>query len=385
MGKIIISKLYNQDFLFLFNDDHDILHIKSLRQTMVDKVFIGRICEINQGLNACFVSISPEQKVFVSLSDFKNDTPKCGDNVVIQIKTDALKTKLPQGTTEICFPGQYCVCHLDGVGLNVSKKLDSSDRTRLMEMISDTSISGINDFRWVLRTNAGSLVSENNITPLVEEIEKFIILGNRIREQSKYLSLYTELYAPSSEILSVVGNISTDEYEAIITDSSNYYEILKQSPLGSCKDIKLYDDEYISLKNLHSLETYLLRATDKKVYLDCGGYLVIEPTEAMTVIDVNSGKAESRKKETNGFIYKVNKEAAIEVAKQLRIRNISGMIMVDFINMNNSDDVSSILSILKEELNKDRIKTTLVDMTPLGIVEITRKKIDISLDKTFSR
>ena len=118
---------------------------------------------------------------------------------------------------------------------------------------------------------------------------------------------------------------------------------------------------------------------DKKVYLDCGGYLIIEPTEAMTVIDVNSGKAEGKGKDSREYILKINRQAAVEIARQLKIRNISGMIMVDFISMKADEDNKKIMDILKSEVGKDRVLTNVVDMTPLGIVEITRKKIDIPL------
>ena len=133
------------------------------------------------------------------------------------------------------------------------------------------------------------------------------------------------------------------------------------------------------------METHLREALSKKVWLPCGGYLVIEPTEAMTVIDVNSGKAECKSKKKDSFYLKVNLEAAAETARQLRLRNCSGMIMVDFINMEAAKDKEKLLAALDGYLKEDKIHTRLVDMTPLGIVEITRKKVSKPLADYFGK
>ncbi len=126
-------------------------------------------------------------------------------------------------------------------------------------------------------------------------------------------------------------------------------------------------------------------ALGRKVWLPCGGYLIIEPTEAMIVIDVNSGKTEGKGKKSSDFILKVNLEAAKEVARQLRIRNYSGMIMVDFINMESEEDRKKLLDSLDAWLSEDKIRTRLVDMTALGIVEITRQKISKPLSDYFAK
>ena len=142
----------------------------------------------------------------------------------------------------------------------------------------------------------------------------------------------------------------------------------------------------LSLSKLYSIESHLKEALGKKVWLPCGGYLIIEPTEAMVVIDVNSGKAEISSKHKNdlkeNYILNINIEAAKEVARQLRLRNYSGMIMVDFINMSSDENKQKLLSILDTYLKEDTVKTRLVDMTALGIVEITRKKVNKPLDIT---
>ena len=375
MGKIVISKLNNKDVLFLFNDRHEVSLIKFINNTIVDNIYKGQIIDINKGLRAAFVSIAPEQKVFLPLSEFKDREYKCGDQLLVQIKTDALKTKLPQAGLDICIPGQFVVCHINSNGISVSKKLDNKTKDELTKKVLEENIEGLDEFGWVIRTNAADLLDES-VSPLICEIKEFLTKASYIKNQAKYRTLYSKVYEPSSALMGIISDIPFTDYDTIITDNYDFYELLNSSDLKESKEIKFHADEYVSLKNLHSLETYLNRALDKKVYLDCGGYLIIEPTEAMTVIDVNSGKAEGKTRDSKDFIFKVNKQAAIEVAKQLKIRNISGMIMIDFINMRSDEDNNKLMDILKAETGKDRVLTTVVDMTPLGIVEVTRKKIE---------
>ncbi|HBA48500.1 MAG TPA: hypothetical protein DCZ91_12020, partial [Lachnospiraceae bacterium] len=149
-----------------------------------------------------------------------------------------------------------------------------------------------------------------------------------------------------------------------------------------CPGIRFYQDDMLSLSSLYSVDKKLREALDSRVWLKSGAYLVIEPTEALTVIDVNSGKYESEKDAHDTYL-KINLEAAEEVARQLRLRNLSGIIIVDFINMQLPGDQKELLQYLKKVVSRDRIPTNVVDMTALGLVEITRKKINRPLQEQF--
>ena len=142
---------------------------------------------------------------------------------------------------------------------------------------------------------------------------------------------------------------------------------------GRSPKLRFYDDASYSLSALYSLETELERALKKTVWLKSGGYLVIEPTEAMTVIDVNTGK-NTEKRTAEETYFKTNLEAAAEIAVQLRLRNLSGIIIVDFIDMASSDQKKTLLQTLRNYLQKDPVKTVVVDITALGLVELTRRK-----------
>lgn len=382
MGKIVITRIDENNVLFLFDDNHNLIEIKVLENSLVNSVYVGKIVEINQGLSACFVSISKDCKIFLPLSEFGDNMPKCGDEIIVQIKTDALKTKLPQGTLDICIPGEFCVLHFSGHGINASKKIDSNIGKKLIEEVKNANIEGLRPYRTVLRTNCSYLLEEG-ITPLLEELRSFISLANDIKENGPKRTIYSLLYKDRDSVISAINDISFESYDTIVTDNTEIFETLKNIGSLNNKTIKFHDDA-LSLINLYSLKTHLLRVLDKKVYLSCGGYLVIEPTEAMTVIDVNSGKFEGKHKETEKYIFKVNKEAAVEIARQLKLRNISGMIMVDFINMADENHYNELMNLLNFELNKDRIRTRAIDITKLGLVEITRKKVSLPLDKAIS-
>lgn len=384
MGRIIITQLNGSDFLFLFDDEHELVSIKCIKSSMVDDIYIARIDQINEGLKAAFAQISPDKRVFLPLENFGKDIPKCGTQLPVQIKTDPIKSKLPTAGTDICIPGSLCVLHLEGTGVSVSRKLEASSRDFLFEEVTKRMTEQMQEFRWVIRTNAQNLI-DDSMEPLFEEMSSLMDIGLKIRESSSHLSLYSCLFSHESDLLKCIFEIPFSEYDTIITDNKLYYdEIMESSLVGNNITIKYYDDQYITLKNLHSLETYLNRALDSKVYLECGGYLIIEPTEAMTVIDVNSGKAEGRRRDNDSYIFKINKEAAVEIARQLRLRNISGIIIVDFISMKNKKDEENLIKILQDEFKKDRILTQVVDITPLGLVEITRKKVSASLNQLIT-
>lgn len=382
MGKVIILKRKNCILLFLMDAGGrpQLIRTATLpeNEDILGNIYVGKVAEVIPGIRAAFVSISSFLKVFLPLSDctlplltnrIYDGKLKQGDELVLQINAPALKTKQPKATTKLSLTGQYCVCKRDGHGISCSGKMDKEAAARLKEAIKKEEIKDRKKYSFILRTNAGMLT---NLTPLFEEMKIFISFFNELEQIYNHRNLYSCLYHSEPEIIKQLKDIPTSEYEEIVTDEPDLYELLS----ASLKDekIRLYQDDMLPLSKLYSIDTHLQEALGKKVWLKCGGYLVIEPTEAMIVIDVNSGKAESKGKKSQDYYLKVNLEAAGEVARQLRIRNYSGMIMVDFINMESREDNDKLLSFLDECLKEDKIKTRLVDMTALGIVEITRKK-----------
>lgn len=196
--------------------------------------------------------------------------------------------------------------------------------------------------------------------------------GDMLREKSKHLTAYSYLYKDESFLKDRLNKVfRKNEYTEIVTDLESVFENLKTS----YENIRLYEDKDFGLSKLYSLKTFLEEATAKKVWLKCGGYLYIEHTEAMTVIDVNSGKfSPSKGIDKESAYLSVNLEAASEVCRQLRLRNISGIIIIDFINLVSPEDRESLLEKLRSGSLNDTMKVSVAGITALGLVEITRKK-----------
>lgn len=387
MGKIIISEVMDRQLLFLMDERNHPQFIKVLSDereaSLTGNIYVGRVSDVVPGIQGAFVSISNHQKVFLPFKECyaQSTIPlRQGDELLVQITTTAIKTKLPEASTKLCLAGKYCVCRLNEHGISFSKKISSSKESELKTAITNEGIPGRKGYGFIIRTNAGLL---SDPEPLLIEMRQFIDIFEQISQTGKYRTVYSCLYRAEDECIKAVKNIPTDQYNEIVTDLSFVYEQLMNC--GISVGLRLYQDETLPLAKLYSLETHLRQALSKKVWLPGGGYLIIEPTEAMTVIDVNSGKGSNQKGMAQGQLYlKTNREAAFEIARQLRLRNLSGMIMVDFINMKSSEDEKNLLVYLRECLEKDPVKTRLVDMTALGIVEITRKKENRPLADSFS-
>lgn len=378
MGKIVISEVRNKQLLFLMDEQNHPQFIRTLADQAGDSItgniYAGRVSDVVPGIQGAFVSIRKEQKVFLPFKecpDREDAVPlRQGDELLVQITKPAIKSKLPEASARLCLTGKYCVCRLDGHGINFSKKIAASKCSELKTEIEEAVMPERKKYGFVIRTNAGLL---SDTEPLLQEMKQFIDIFEQISQTGKYRTIYSCIYRGEDECIKAIKNIPTDQYNEIVTDLSSVYEKLMNC--GISVELRLYQDERLPLAKLYSLETHLSQALSPKVWLPGGGYLVIEPTEAMTVIDVNSGKGSSQKKMMQGQLYlKTNREAAFEIARQLRLRNLSGMIMVDFINMSSSTEEENLLAYFKECLEKDPVKTRLVDMTALGIVEITRKK-----------
>lgn len=383
MGKVIIVQKNQMLLIFLMNEKNRPVAIQAAplpeEESIVGNIYVGRIQEVAEGIRAAFVAISNEQKVFLPIGD--DSAPLLlnreydgrfmqGDELVIQIITPALKTKLPTAATRLSLTGQYCVCKPGSHGVSYSKKLTEEKLKALKEAVKANDFPGRKKYGFVIRTNAGELA---DFTPVLEEMREFAAYFDELSEKYRYRTLYSCLYHAQPEFISILKDIPVTAYEEVVTDIPEVFEQLKEC---SVKSPRLYQDHMLSLSALYSVETHIKQALDRKVWLPSGGYLVIEPTEAMVVIDVNSGKGSNEKNTGKENLHlKINLEAAEEIARQLRLRNYSGMIMVDFINMDAKEDQQKLLACLDAWLKEDRTRTRLVDMTALGIVEITRKKV----------
>lgn len=381
--KLILTKWKQNIGAFGFEDNQlvEANIFDSMQEICVGDIYLGRVNKVLPNINAYFVKIGVAE-IFLPFSE-TDKTYKSGDNILIQIKKEASKGKQPLGTTCLSLAGMYCVISNEPYSVEISSKLDFTQRKYWKEELEQFLDSGkiseedkelLSKYCVIIRTNVTECENVSDITPEWLSLARKL---NYILEKGIYQNIYTKLYTEKQGYISYLKNVSHDSLEEIVTDDINVYEELNnffKEQFDMRSKLRLYTDEF-SLLKLYSLESKVQEALNKKVWLKCGGFLMIEPTEALTVIDVNSGKFE-KKGDSENYYKKVNEEAAEMIARQIKLRNISGIIIVDFINMQSEKNQKDLLKLLSEYVSKDKVKTCVIGMTPLGLVEITRKKIE---------
>ena len=282
---------------------------------------------------------------------------------------EAVKTKDPVVTTKLSISGAYAVVSLDKRkgGFQYSKKMSASKKNGLKDALINFAIPS--DYAIVIRTGAEQL---DNYETLEQELAMLISGMNDILLKAKTRTCFSCIYQGIPSYIEYLHHIAYAEYEEVVTDNQVVFDSLQASYKGNLP-IRFYNDSF-PLSKLYSIESKMEELFAKKVHLKSGANLIIEYTEAMTVIDINTAKCIS-KKDKDSLNYKINLEAAEEIAKQLRLRNLSGIIIVDFINMENEQYQAVLVQELKNLLKKDSVPCNFVDITALGLVEITRKKV----------
>lgn len=384
MGKKLIIKKMKQNIVSALYEDGQMIQVNVdpiEEVSLFGNIYVGKVKNIVKNINAAFVEIEEKKMCYLSLAEANspiyaskpNEKICIGDEFLVQISKEDVKTKAPVCTTNLSFTGKYVVLvHKKGrVGIS-SKIEDEEERKRLKKVVAPYQSD---DYGLVIRTNA--MEAEDKL--IVEELRSLICDYQRLKEQGIYRSRFSLVYRMPRAYLCAIRDSFSKDINAIITDDSEIYEQMKeylnQNQQEDLDKLTFYQDQQLPLDKLYSMEHKLANALKEKVWLDCGGYLVIQPTEALTVIDVNTGKAVTKKKQVQETFLNVNLEAAKEIAKQIRLRNLSGIIIVDFIDMESSKDKLLLMSTLESFLKTDPIRTTLVDMTALNLVEITRKKV----------
>ena len=375
-------------------------------ESLLGNLYIGRVENVVKNLNAAFIRISPKQICYYSMDDYKNPlfTKKVsvkkplveGEELVVQVTREALKTKEPAVTTNLNFTGKYAVLTTENQRIGISAKLCKTDRERLKSLAETIEHP---DFGLILRTNATDATDEE----ILAEIQGLAEEWQNLKETAKHKTCYSCLKKEPPAYLKEIVNLPTSSVNELITDDRNVFLKLC-SNFGITEDdlwtkgsvsvpidevnvtetltLRYYHDSLLSLSSLYSVKSSVEKAIAEKVWLNSGAYLIIQPTEAMTVIDINTGKNVAKKGVQENFL-KINKEAAIEIAHQLRLRNLSGIIIVDFMNLASKEAEAELMSTFRAALKNDPVPTQLIDMTKLGLVEVTRKKVRKSLPEVL--
>lgn len=379
------------------------------QKNRVGAVYMGKVKKLAKNLNACFVEISDREQCFLPLDELEKAPPFLtnrsydgrlleGDELPVQLEREAIKTKQAAVTTRITLQGEYFVFTAGAARVGISKKLEQSRRKLLRELLWEWQITdgdgapvqeeGVPPFGLVVRTQAGQFPEQEQWGERIlrEEYQELRRRFTALFQQGRHRTCYSCLLEAGTPLEETLKLFLPSEYEEAVTDLPQVYEELQQLWQRGrisldTKSLRLYQDPGFSLDKLYGLEARLEEAIDRTVWLKSGANLVIEQTESLTAIDVNTGKRTklSGEKTPEDVMRQVNLEAACEVARQLRLRSLSGIIIVDFINLATLAQEEELLQKLRELVREDPVVVQVVDMTPLGLVEITRKKVVPSL------
>ncbi|MET0548859.1 MAG: ribonuclease G [Xanthomonas sp.] len=383
------------------------LHIeRGWRRGVVGNIYKGRVQRVMPGMQAAFVEVGLERAAFLHANDVVRPAPvgngdteeatplpvsaavpivellRDGQDIVVQVVKDPIGSKGARLTTQISIPSRYLVLLPQSRVIGVSARIeDEAERQRLKTLVADLAASH-GGFGYIIRTNAEGQPAE----ALAEDIAYLSRVWNVVERRGRDGAPASIIYEDLSLPLRAVRDLIRKDVEKVKVDSHETFErlqafVAKYMPVLA-ERLELYTGDR-PIFDLYGVEDEIARALDKQVPLKSGGYLVIDQTEAMTTIDVNTGSflGQRNLEET---VFRTNLEAAQAVARQLRLRNLGGIIIIDFIDMDDAEHRRQVLRTLEKALSRDHAKTTVYEFSPLGLVEMTRKRTVESLERQLS-
>lgn len=328
------------------------------------EIYKGIVKKIVPGIKSAFLDIGYDKQVYMFL-DSNHKNIKCGDELIVEIIKEELGTKGAKVTPNFSIPGRYIVLESSNTNFTVSRKIENEDfKAELRGRVIKPEDVGV-----TVRTK-GEFASVEQIQ---EELDSLYEEYKRVLREGKYSLKPKKLYGDEDFISKLIrDNISLDT-KKIIVDSTKDYETIKSSMIDMDNiEVELYESGR-TLFDYYGIEKEILSLRNNKVNLKCGGHIVIDKTEAMYVIDVNSGKNLTAKN-MEKTAEETNIEAAREIARQIRLRNLSGIILVDFIDMHRDSNKKRVLQVLKEEFAEDKQKPWVYPFTELNLVQISRAR-----------
>ncbi len=360
------------------------------RRGLVGNIYKGRVCRVLPGMQAAFVDIGLERAAFLHVSDIVlpesnvrtgeiTDLLREGQEVVVQVVKDPLGTKGARLTTNISIPSRYLVFMPSLRNIGVSQKIEQeSERQRLRDLLASFArVSGTGG-GFIARTAAEGVESSS----LEEDMLFLARLWESLQERCAAAEGVALIHEDIPLALRALRDLVGPEVEKVRVDSRSTVERAKDFALKYIPDIEAKLDYYAGerpLFDLYNVEDEIQKALERKVQLKSGGHLVIDQTEAMTTIDVNTGAFVGHRN-LEETIFKTNLEAAQAICRQLRLRNLGGIIIIDFIDMTEDDHKRQVMRAMEKCLAKDHAKTHISEVSPLGLVQMTRKRTRESLE-----
>lgn len=386
MLELIINKKEDLENIILLQNGKIVEYYTSTeeerKRRLEGNIYVGKVGEIIDGMQAAFVDFGGCKKGFIHLKDAmpqidekkaKLDTStdikkvlKTNQKILVQVKKDSDNKKGARVSTHISLPGKFVVIMPNVDFITISQKIDDGKKKEeLIKFIKENLPEG---FGAIVRTSAEKVPNDD----IKKDIKNLLAKWNKIEKEYNNSSNEPKLICESENVVEkMLIDLSPNKIDKITTNSKKEYENLKNSDFGN-QNIVFEDKQ--DLIQEYALTGQLEKLENRKIWLNCGGFITIDKTEALTAIDVNTGKFTGNK-DLESTIFKVNKEATVEIAKQLRLRDIGGIIIVDYIDMRDKENKEKIQNLLKEELKADRAKTQVEGFTKLNLMELTRKHI----------
>ncbi|MBN2112531.1 MAG: Rne/Rng family ribonuclease [Acidimicrobiia bacterium] len=366
---------------------------RSDRRSLAGNIYLGKVRNVLPGMEAAFIDFGEAKNGVLYAGDVQADPRanggrhpriekalKVGDEILVQVTKDAMGTKGARLTNQVSLPGRYLVLAPDSEIRGISRRLPDPERERLRRLMADLSPEG---FGVIVRTAAEEASEEE----LRADIERLRQVWQGLTAKIEQAGAPRLLYEEPDLVIRVIREHFTAEFRRLLVDDPEIHRgvvaYLEATDPDLVPRVHLYADEIPLFERFH-VQDQLRKALDRKVWLPSGGHVVVDRTEALTVIDVNTGRfvGHSSLEET---VLQNNLEAAEEIAHQLRLRDIGGIIVIDFIDMEVIRNREAVLQKLRESLAKDKTRTQVFDVSHLGLVEMTRKNVSEGLLESFSR
>ncbi len=364
---------------------------KHADESIVGNVYIGRVENVLPGMEAAFLDIGEARNAVLYVGevsyeeDLEGPPPrieallKSGQAVVAQVTKDPMGSKGARLTTEVSLAGRYLVLVPNSDSLGISRRLADAERRRLRDIANRIRPEG---HGMIVRTAAVGATEED----LERDVARLTRIWNEVSERIDGAKPPKLIYSEPPLAIRVVRDLFTADVEEVIVDSEESYhqirDYLEEVAPEFGDRVSLYTDPLALFERYHVTEQ-VRKAIDRKVWLQSGGHIVIDRTEAMTVIDVNTGRYVGRSTLEDTVLH-ANLEAAEEVAKQLRLRDIGGIIVIDFIDMGYERNREELLRTFERALLRDKTRTQVYGVSELGLVQMTRKKVSEGLLEAFS-
>lgn len=359
------------------------LYVERPKRSVVGNVYLGKVKDVLPGMQAAFVDVGLEKNAFLYIDEVVSpegvaDAPrrdiqsllKPGQQLMVQVLKDPMGTKGARVTTEITLPGRFLVLMPFSSFVGVSRKLDEAERERLSAVIEPRVPEGLGV---IVRTAAAGASPKE----LEGDLEFLLRLWRRVQHQGREGLAPEIVYTEMDVAMRLVRDVFSEDFRRLVIDDKRLHDkvvsFLKKTAPKLVKRVHLHKERR-SLFESHTLQDEIDAAVLRVVPLASGGHLTIDRTEALTAIDVNTGSYVGRKN-LEDTVVRTNLEAAVEVVRQLRLRDIGGIIVIDFIDMEDAANRTRVMKRLTEALERDRTKTRVSDMSRLGLVELTRKNV----------